>query len=152
MCRSRTLGDREAPTRIVFWAVSRSTHSSTRPLTLTAAAAVEALEGLAVLAVGLYVGVEAVAGSPNDLASAIVLALMAIGAGVGVVAVGRGLWQRRRWSRAPAVLTQIFGLIVAISMIQSGRQALGGVLVALVVAGTAALLSPPSWRALNEEE
>ena len=78
MCRSRTLGDREAPTRIVFWAVSRSTHSSTRPLTLTAAAAVEALEGLAVLAVGLYVGVEAVAGSPNDLASAIVLALMAI--------------------------------------------------------------------------
>lgn len=125
---------------------------STPPLTLTAAAAIEALEGLAVLAVGLYVGVEAVAGSPNDLVSAIVLALMAIGAGVGIVAVGRGLWQRRRWSRAPAVLTQIFALIVAISMIQSKRQAVGGVLIALAVAGAATLFSPPSSRALNEEE
>jgi hypothetical protein len=124
---------------------------STRPITLSAAAAVEALEGIALVAVGLYVGVEAVAGSPNDLTSAVVLALMAIAAGVGIVAVGRGLWQTRRWGRAPALLTQIFAVIAAISMIQSRRQAVGVVLIALAVAGAATLLSPPSTRALDED-
>lgn len=125
---------------------------STRPVTLTTAAAIEALEGIAVLAVGLYVGIEAIAGSPNDLASAVVLALMAVGAGIGIIAVGRGLWQARRWGRAPALLTQIFAAIAAISMIQSKRQAIGGVLIALAVAGAATLLSPPSSRALDEDE
>jgi predicted alternative tryptophan synthase beta-subunit len=124
---------------------------STRPITLSAAAAVEALEGIALVAVGLYVGVEAVAGSPNDLTSAVVLALMAIAAGVGIVAVGRGLWQTRRWGRAPALLTQIFALIAAISMIQSRRQAVGVILIALALAGAATLLSPPSTRALDED-
>jgi hypothetical protein len=125
---------------------------STRPVTLSAAAAIEALEGIAVLAVGLYVGIEALLGSPNDLASALVLALMAIAAGAGIVAVGRGLWQARRWGRAPALLTQIFAVIAGISMIQSSRQAVGGILIALAVAGAATLLSPPTTRALDQDQ
>jgi hypothetical protein len=128
-----------------------STRPVTRPATLSAAAAIEALEGIALAAVGLYVGVEAIVGSPNDLAGAVVLALMAVATGVGVVAVGRGLWQARRWGRAPALLTQIFAVIAAISMIQSRRQAVGVVLIALAVAGAATLLSPPSTRALDED-
>jgi hypothetical protein len=125
---------------------------STRPITLSAAAAIEAVEGAAVLAVGLFVGIEAIIGSPNDLASAVVLALMAVAAGIGIIAVGRGLWQTRRWARAPALLTQIFAVIAAISMIQSKRQAVGVVLIALALAGAATLLSPPSTRALDAEE
>jgi hypothetical protein len=125
---------------------------STRPITLSAAAAIEAVEGAAVLAVGLFVGIEAIIGSPNDLASAVVLALMAVAAGIGIIAVGRGLWQTRRWARAPALLTQIFAVIAAISMIQSRRQAVGVVLIALALAGAATLLSPPSTRALDAEE
>lgn len=125
---------------------------STRPVTLTAAAAVEALEGLAMLAAGFYIGVETVAGSPNDRVSAIVLAIMAIGAGVAIVAVGRGLWQRRRWGRAPALLTQIFAVILAVSLIQGGRHVAGGVLAVLAVAGVVGLFSPPSMRALDGEE
>jgi hypothetical protein len=125
---------------------------STRPITLSAAAAIEVVEGAAVLAVGLFVGIEAIIGSPNDLASAVVLALMAVAAGIGIIAVGRGLWQTRRWARAPALLTQIFAVIAAISMIQSRRQALGVILIAVAVAGAATLLSPPSTRALDEEE
>jgi hypothetical protein len=125
---------------------------STRPITLSAAAAIEAVEGAAVLAVGLFVGIEAIIGSPNDLASAVVLALMAVAAGIGIIAVGRGLWQTRRWARAPALLTQIFAVIAAISMIQSKRQAVGVVLIALALAGAATLLSPASTRALDAEE
>ncbi|GAB2866913.1 hypothetical protein GCM10027176_80750 [Actinoallomurus bryophytorum] len=125
---------------------------STRPITLSSAAAIEAVQGVAVLAIGLFVGIEAIIGSPNDLASAVVLALMAVAAGVGIVAVGRGLWQVRRWARAPALLTQIFAVIAAISMIQSRRLAIGVILIALALAGAATLMSPPSTRALDAEE
>jgi hypothetical protein len=104
-----------------------------------------------VLAVGLYVGIEAIIGRPHDLASAVVLALMAVLAGAGILAVGRGLWQVRRWGRAPALLTQIFALIAAVSMIQSRRHALGAVVITVAVIGAAALLSPPTTRALVEE-
>jgi predicted alternative tryptophan synthase beta-subunit len=133
------------PARIVFRGVS------TRPATLSAAAAIEALEGAAVLAVGLYVGIEAIIGRPHDLASAVALAVMAVLAGVGILAVSRGLWQVRRWGRAPALLTQIFAVIAAVSMIQSRRHALGAILIVVAVAGAAALLSPPTTRALVEE-
>jgi predicted alternative tryptophan synthase beta-subunit len=124
---------------------------STRPATLSAAAGIEVLEGAAVFGIGLYVGVDAVAGRPHDMASAVALAFMAVLAGAGIVLVGRGLWQVRRWGRAPALLTQIFAVIAAVSMIQSGRHALGAILIVIAVAGAAALLSPPSTRALIEE-
>jgi predicted alternative tryptophan synthase beta-subunit len=104
-----------------------------------------------VFGIGLYVGVDAVAGRPHDMASAVALAFMAVLAGAGIVLVGRGLWQVRRWGRAPALLTQIFAVIAAVSMIQSGRHALGAILIVIAVAGAAALLSPPSTRALIEE-
>lgn len=120
-------------------------------MTLSAAAAVEALEGAAVLAAGLYVGVEAIIGRPHDMASAIALALMAVLAGVCVILVGRGLWQVRRWGRAPALLTQIFAVIAAVSMIESRRHLVGAIIIVIAVAGAAALLSPPSTRALIEE-
>jgi hypothetical protein len=81
-----------------------------------------------------------------------VLALTAVAAGAGIVAVGRGLWRVRRWGRAPALLTQIFAVIAAISMIQSRRQVVGVILVVVALAGAATLLSPPSTRALDEEE
>jgi hypothetical protein len=124
---------------------------STRPATLSAAAVVEALEGVAVLAVGLYVGIEAVIGRPHDLASAVALAFMAVLGGAGIIAVGWGLWQVRRWGRAPALLTQIFTLIIAVSMFQSHRAVLGAVLVVVAVAGAVALLSPPTTRALVDD-
>lgn len=124
---------------------------STRPITLSTAAVIETVEGAAVAAVGLYVGIEAIVGSPNDLASAIVLAIMAIAAGVGIIAVGRGLWQVRRWGRAPALLTQIFAVIAAVSMIKSSRLIIGVVLIVVALAAAAALLSPPTTRALDQD-
>ncbi len=124
---------------------------STRPTTLITAAAVEALEGAVVLALGVYVGADAVTGRPHDRASAIALAFFAVLAGVCLLLVGRGLWQVKRWGRAPALLTQIFTVIAAVSMMQSGRQALGAIVIVIAVIGAAALLSPPSTRALLEE-
>jgi hypothetical protein len=124
---------------------------STRPHTLSTAAAVEVLEGAALVVIGCYVGVEAIVGRPHDIASAVALALMAVLAGAGVLAVGRGLWQVRRWGRAPGLLTQIFAVIAAVSLIQGGRHALGAIVLVIAVVGAAALLSPPTTRALIDE-
>jgi hypothetical protein len=124
---------------------------STRPAALSAAAAIEAVEGAAVLVAGCYVGAKAIVGHPHDLASAIALGLMALLGGAGILAVGWGLWQVRRWGRAPALLTQIFAAIAAVSFIQSHRQLLGAVLALVAIAAAIALLSPPTTRALVDD-
>jgi hypothetical protein len=124
---------------------------STRPAALSAAAAIEAAQGAAVLAAGCYVGVKAIAGHPHDLASAITLGLMVLLGGAGIIAVGWGLWRVRRWGRAPALLTQVFAVIVAVSFIQSHRQLLGALLALAALAAAIALLSPPTTRALVDD-
>jgi hypothetical protein len=124
---------------------------STRPAALSAAAAIEVAQGLAVLAAGCYVGAGAIVGHPHDLASAVALGLMALLGGAGIIAVGWGLWQVRRWGRAPALLTQIFAMIVAVSLIQSNRQILGAILAVAALVGAVALLSRPTTRALIDD-
>src|SRR5262249_59632679 len=58
----------------------------------------------------------------------------------------------RRWSRTPALLTQLFVGIVGIYLLQASRLDWGVLSVVLAVAGFAALLSPPSLRALAGQE
>lgn len=125
---------------------------SSHPVTLRIAALVEAVEGVFVVGAGLYVGIDAVVGKPTNLAAALVLALLGVLTGAGIVAVGWGLWTARRWSRAPAVLTQIFTFIIAWSMLQSHHRAVGGILIAVGVIGAVALFSPPTVNALTIEE
>lgn len=124
---------------------------STRPSTLSAAAAIEVFEGVIVLAAGCYAGIQAIFGSPHDVASALVLCLMALAAGGGMAFAGWGLWHVSRWGRAPALLTQFFALIAAVSLIQSHQPVLGAVLAVVAVVGAAALLSPPTTRALVDQ-
>lgn len=124
---------------------------SERPFTLTAAAVIEAVEGTAALGFGLFFGWKTVTGSPVDPASGIGVTVLAILGGAGMLAVARGLLSRSRWSRSPAVLTQLFALPVAVSLIQSEQYAFG---VPLAVLGTAALvlaLSRPTSDALFQE-
>lgn len=121
-------------------------------MTLRIAAAVEAVEGLFVIGAGLYVGIDAIVGKPTNLAAALVLGLLGVLTGAGIIAVGWGLSIARRWSRAPAVLTQIFSFIIAASLLQSHQGAIGGILIAAGVVGAVALFSPPTVQALTSEE
>lgn len=109
---------------------------SERPLPLTIAAAIEAIEGIAALGFGLFVGWETIVGSPVDPATAIGVTVLALLGGAGMLAVARGLLARLRWSRSPAVVTQLFALPVAWSLIHSEQYAFG---VPLGVLGTVAL-------------
>ncbi|MEU8548563.1 hypothetical protein [Streptomyces roseoverticillatus] len=116
-----------------------------RPARLTAAAALTGLEGLALAAAGTYLLVMGLLGKPDspqqaETGGVTVLALAAL-----PLAAARGLWLLRRWSRGPAMATQIMALPVAWTLYNGG-----GVLVAAAVAlaavavGTLVLLVNPT--------
>jgi hypothetical protein len=113
------------------------------------AAAVQAIESAAVLAAAVFAGIEAAQGKSYQSSSGI--ALTAIGAGTAVLLalVALGLARVRRWSRTPALLTQLFVGIVGIYLVQGHRYWLGGLALALPVAGLVLLFVPPSLRALT---
>ncbi|MEV0144082.1 MULTISPECIES: hypothetical protein [unclassified Nonomuraea] len=122
---------------------------SKHPVTLLVAAVVVALEGLVTLGLGGYVAVETLRGLAGDVTSAIAEAAfgMLIGAGLLWVAWG-GLLRGERWGRTPSVLAQVFLLPVAVTLIDSSRPDLGVPLVVVAVVGLAALLAPPTTKAL----
>ncbi|MGW0809599.1 hypothetical protein [Nonomuraea sp. NPDC002799] len=120
-----------------------------RPLTLLAAAAVVALEGLIALGLGVFVAVATLTGTPDDMTTAVAEAAFGvlIGAGLLWVAWG-GLFKLERWGRSPGVLTQIFMVPIAVTLIQSDQPQLGIPLIVVALAGFVTLLAPPTTHAL----
>jgi hypothetical protein len=116
---------------------------------LVVGAVVMALEGLVALALGIYVGVETLAGAAEAVTTALAEAVFAvlIGAGLLWVAWG-GLLKVARWGRAPSVLVQILMIPVAITVIDSGQPLYGIPLIAVALIGLGALFAPPTTHAL----
>ncbi|MBE1534465.1 hypothetical protein [Actinomadura algeriensis] len=125
--------------------------SAARPMTVNAAAGLEAVEGVAAVAYGVYVGVETAIGEPVDPVSAIGVTVLALAGGIGMLACARGLLRADQWSRAPTVLTQLFALPVAWSLWQGEQYAIGVPLGVVAVLTLIAALSPPSTAWLVTE-
>jgi hypothetical protein len=119
------------------------------PLTLRGAAVVQAAEAVFVLAATILAGVDAASGRSYHVNSGIALTVIGVAAVAALALVALGLARARRWSRTPALLTQLFVGIVGIYLLQGHRLDWGVASVVLAVLGFAALLSPPSLRALN---
>jgi hypothetical protein len=119
-----------------------------RPLSLALAAFVQAVQSIAVLAAAVYAGVSAIQGKSYQNSSGIALTAIGIGTAICLAMVAVGLARVRRWSRTPALLTQLFTGIVGIYLVQGDRIWTGAAALALSVAGLALLLVPPSLRAL----
>ncbi len=120
-----------------------------RPLSVSLAAVVQAAEAAGVLAAAVYAGVAAAQGKSYQSSSGIALTIIGAGTAVVLALVATGLARVRRWSRTPALLTQLFVGIVGIYLVQGHRFWLGIPALALAVAGLALLLMPPSLRALT---
>jgi len=110
---------------------------------------VQAAEAVGVLVAALIAGVDALSGKSYHRASGIAITLIGIATAAGLAYVARGLNRGRRWSRTPAMLTQLFTGIVAIYMIQAPRLDLGIPAIALAVVGFGALLAPASIELLT---
>jgi hypothetical protein len=120
-----------------------------RPLSVSLAAFVQAIESAGVLAAALLAGIEAAQGKSYQSSSGIALTAIGAATAVALALVALGLTRVRRWSRTPALLTQLFVGIVGIYLVQGHRYWLGGPALALPVAGLVLLLVPPSLRALT---
>src|SRR4249919_4160435 len=122
------------------------------PAALRAAAAVQAAESAVVLAATVLAGIETAAGRSYQMGSGVALTVIGVASTAALAVVAAGLARARRWSLTPALLTQLFVGIVGIYLLQGQRLGWGVPSVVLAVAGFAALLAPPSLRALAGKE
>lgn len=122
-----------------------------RPRRLTYAAALAALEGLALVAGGVWMLVEGLAGDPDDRRSAVTGGVTLIVLALLPLLAARGLFGRRSWSRGPAVITQIMALPVAYNLLQADSVAIPAGIALAVVAVTALvlLINPATTQALG---
>ncbi|MDH6629485.1 peptidoglycan/LPS O-acetylase OafA/YrhL [Streptomyces sp. LBL] len=122
-----------------------------RPGRLTAAAALAALEGLALVVGGAWMLVEGLAGAPDDRQSAVTGGITLILLALLPLLAARGLLGRRSWSRGPAVITQIMALPVAYNLLQADSVAIpAGIALAVVaIAALVLLVSPATTQALG---
>ena len=127
---------------------------------LTALATIALLEGLALVAYGIFDAVEAVrvgATGPADVSNGPAIALQIfifLVFGAGLLWVARGWWGSRRWARAPFLLTQLIALVVGVPLAQAqgGTERVVGIALSLVaLVGIALVFTPVVTRALTEE-
>lgn len=122
-----------------------------RPRRLAWAAALAALEGLALLAGGLWMLVLGATGEGGDRQSGVTGGITLLLLALLPLLAARGLLLRRSWSRGPAVITQILALPVAYSLLQADSIAIpaGIAVAAAAIATLVFLLSPSTTQALG---
>ncbi|MFK8849010.1 hypothetical protein [Streptomyces sp. Ac-502] len=132
-------------------ATASSGPSGPRPARLSAAAVLTAVEGVALAALGIYMLVDGLAGSPDSPRQAETGGLTVIALAVLPLVAARGLWLRRRWSRGPSLITQIVAFPVAWTLINGGgaliAAGVGLAVVAIAVLGL--LVNPTATEALG---
>ncbi|MDX3225653.1 hypothetical protein [Streptomyces sp. ME19-01-6] len=125
--------------------------SGPRPTRITAAAVLAAAEAVVLVGMGVYVLIMGLTGDPESPQQAEMLGVTVLALAVLPLAAARGLWLRRRWSRGPAMITQLMALPVAWTLVQNG----GGLIAVGVVTAVAAfavlalLINPTATEALG---
>jgi hypothetical protein len=109
---------------------------------------VQAVQSAAILAAAVLAGISAIQGKSYQNSSGIAITVIGICTAIALALVAVGLARAKRWSRTPALLTQLFTGIVGIYLVEGHRYAWGVPALALTAAGFALLLAPPSLRAL----
>ncbi|MBO7941063.1 hypothetical protein ABZX99_28565 [Streptomyces antibioticus] len=122
-----------------------------RPRRLTYAAALTGLEGLALVAGGIWILVLGLTGDPDDRQQAVTGGITLMVLALLPLLAARGLLALRSWSRGPAVITQILALPVAYNLLQADSLAIpaGIALAVLAVTGLVLLVNAETTRALG---
>ena len=98
-------------------------------------AALLALEGAALLVVGIVLAVLTAAGSPENRGLSFGVAGFAVAGAAVLLLLARAVDRRQGWARSPAVVLQLLAVPVGIGFLQ-GRVWAAGVPILLVAAAT----------------
>jgi hypothetical protein len=128
-----------------------TTSSGARPIRLTVAAALAAVEGAALAVFGACLLVMGLVGNPTSPQQAEMGGLTLLALAALPLAAARGLLLRRRWSRGPALIMQILAVPVAWTLVSTGGLwiAAGAVLGAMALAVLVLLVNPTATEALG---
>lgn len=122
-----------------------------RPRLLVATAVVGAVEALAVTVYALLIAVSA-ARSGSVVAAAPIEVIIYLLFAAGIALVAKGVLSRRRISRAPFVLTQLFGLIAGWTLVSGDGtdvHVYGWLVLVTSVAGLALVMNRQVGEALS---
>jgi hypothetical protein len=116
---------------------------------LRLAAAALALEAVGLAVAAVFAVINTVEGHAYQLAGGIAATAIALATASGLGGIAVCLATARPWTRIPTALTQLFVIIVGITLLQGHRLEWGVPALALAATCLAGLLTPASLRALN---
>jgi hypothetical protein len=116
---------------------------------LATVALLVAMQGALLVAVALFYLVALVIARPDNVAAAVGILVLAALGGIGLVLVARGLYVGRRWGRAPALVTQMIFIPVALGSFPQGWY-VGAPLLVWAIAVTVLLFVPSVSEALED--
>ncbi|MDQ1686927.1 MAG: hypothetical protein QOC82_3664 [Frankiaceae bacterium] len=93
-----------------------------------------AVEGVALLVVGIAVAIATAAGSPQNRGLSFGIAGFAVAAGVVLLLLARAVDRRQGWARSPAVVLQLLALPSGIGFLQGGHWGVGVPILVFAVA------------------
>jgi hypothetical protein len=120
-----------------------------RPFFLFGAAGAQGAEAAGVCVASVLCAMDTAAGKSYEFGSGVALTAIGFATVVALGYVAVGLARGRSWSWTPAMLIQLFTLIVGIYLLQSRRYDWGAPAVALPIAVAVLLLLPRSLNAFG---
>ncbi|MGW0395988.1 hypothetical protein ACWDYJ_35040 [Streptomyces sp. NPDC003042] len=141
----------KAPAATTDTAAAAAAEPGALPGRLTAAAALTALEGLALAGLGVYMLFVGIAGNPDSPQQAETGGLTLLALAALPLVAARGLRRGRRWSRGPALITQLMAMPVAWTLWTTGGAMIAAAvaLALAAVAVVALLVNPTATEALG---
>jgi hypothetical protein len=112
--------------------------------------------GQAAVAVGLCVAVilnviDSASGNTWTTSNAIAFIVLEAIVAVAVAWVASGIARVRPWSRTPAVMTQLFTILIALWLLEAHRYGWGIPALLVAIAALAGLFAPTSLRSLSRQ-
>ena len=127
---------------------ARGPQAAAAPLLRVAAAALAAEAAGLCVAIVLNI-IDSASGDSWTTSNAIGFIVIEVIAAAAVAWTASGLARVRPWARTPAVMTQVFAIMIAFWLVEAHRYAWGIPALLLAIAGLAGVFAPSSLRALS---
>ena len=119
---------------------------------LVAACLLALIEGVALVAYAIGIGVSSLRSTDAEATSPVVVVIIYLIFAAGILVCARGLWTRRRAARTPFGVIQLFGLVIGWTLTQGDGEIthlIGYAVLVVSVVGIALVMSPALGRGLT---